>query len=81
MPGRMPVLGQHYVRKLLCQRVHDGHNLVAAFHRQCAARPINNRAKVILQVDHKECVGGPESHILQFGMIFRDAGSDFSVIS
>ena len=37
VPGRMPVLGQYHVRNSLRQRVDDGHNLVAAFHRQRAA--------------------------------------------
>ena len=46
MPRRMPVLRQHDVLEILGQRVDQRHDLVAARHRQRAAR-----TEIILHVD------------------------------
>jgi hypothetical protein len=51
MPARMPVLRQHNMGKLCCQRVDHGHDFVAARHREAAAR-----AKIMLDVDNQEDV-------------------------
>jgi hypothetical protein len=57
VPRRMPVLGQHHVLEALAEPVHQRDNLVAAGHRERAAR-----AEIVLHVDDEENVGFRETH-------------------
>src|SRR5262249_51350548 len=51
MSGRMPILRQHHVLETAGQMIDQRHDLVAARHRQPAAR-----AEIVLHVDHHKDV-------------------------
>jgi hypothetical protein len=51
MPGRMPVLGEHYLSETPGESIDDRHHPIAVGHGEIAAG-----AEVVLHVDHQEHV-------------------------